>query len=287
MHPMKFGRTPRQPSAPRVHLSDFINHRALPPIPVSCDYGPKGGSAMADVMVNDELGDCVIAAGYHLAALATGNATGVPFHASRSQIIADYSAIGGYVQGNPSTDNGCNEIEAFSYWQKHGFANGTKLLGAIAINGMNKADVQAAMFLFENLFFGVGLPDAWLNPWPGPGFVWSGVGPHASNPNNGHAFLATGYDTNAVKIDTWGTMGFITYAAIANYATPSGGGELYALLTPDQIAKGYAKAPNGLDWTALVQAFDDMGGKVPVPPPIVQTATLAQAQAILSAGWPK
>jgi hypothetical protein len=297
-HPhMKFGRKPRKPSAARVHLSDFISHREMPIIPASCDFTPKGGAAMSDVMGNDTLGDCVVAAGYHLVALETGNATGSPFRASPSQIVADYAAIGGYVPGDPSTDNGCNEADAFAYWKAHGFANGTKLLGAISINGMNKADVQAAMFLFENLFFGVGLPDAWLNPWPsGNGFVWSGVGPHAADPNNGHAFLGTGFDDLGVKIDTWGLIGHITWAAISNYATNNGGGELYALLTPDQLAKGQAKAPNGVDWSALVQAFDDKGGNVPVPAPpapppapvpVVKTCTLAQAQAILSAGWPK
>ena len=284
--PVKLGRLPRVAGKQRLHLSDFISHAMLPPPPPSCDYWPKAASVLTDIYGNDTLGDCVVAGGYHVLGVEIGNATGVPFHATKAQIVKDYSAIGGYVPGKPSTDNGCNEETAFEYWKKHGFANGSKILGTISINASNKADIQAACYLFENLFFGVGLPDAWIEPFPsGPGFVW-GVHGHA-NPNNGHCFIATGYGPSGVTIDSWGLKGVVTYDAVAAYAGPSAGGEIYAVITPDQLLKGQQKAPNGLAWGDLIAAFNALGGNVPVPPPpapvYAPTATMTLGECQLCA----
>jgi hypothetical protein len=55
---------------------------------------------------------------------------------------------------------------------------------------------------------------------------------------------------------------------VAKYAAGTGGGELHVMLSPDQLAKGQIKAPNGVDWTALLQDFNAMGGNVPLPSPV-------------------
>jgi hypothetical protein len=239
---------------------------SLPEVPASCDFSGPPAAILDDVMLNDEIGDCVIAGGYHLVGLETANAGGAGFHASRAEILADYHAIGGYVEGDPSTDQGCNEQDALNYWTSHGFANGTKLLGWLAVDGTNVDEVRAAMFLFENLVFGVELPDAWISPFPtGPGFVWDVEG--AADPSNGHCFVGTGYGSKGVQICTWGMTGLVTYNAIAAYASTRGDGELYVMLSPDQLAKGQAKAPNGVDWTSLLADWDAMGGRVPIAPP--------------------
>ena len=292
---VKFGRKPRDPGGVRLHLSDFISHAALPPIPATFSYAAKAAVPLADIYGNDTMGDCVIAAGEHLAAVATGNATGIPYHCTKAQIVAAYQAVGGYVPGDESTDNGCNEQTYFDYLRTHGFSDGTKLIAAISVNASSFSDVLAAAYLFENLFFGVALPDAWVAPFPaGPGFTW-GVNGNA-DPNNGHAFLGIGGTASGpgagIDIDTWGLLGKITPGAIAAYAGPAGGGGLYTLLTPDILIKAVGKAPNGLAWDELIKAFDTLGGTVPVPapappapapappapPPKTMTLTLLQAQ---------
>jgi hypothetical protein len=71
---------------------------------------------------------------------------------------------------------------------------------------------------------------------------------------------------------------------VAAYAGPSGGGELYAVITNDMLAKGATKAPNGVAWADLIAAFNAHGGNLPlpVPPPApappAKTLTLLQAQ---------
>jgi hypothetical protein len=267
---VKMGRKRPVARCPRLLLKDYLR-QALPVPPSSCDYTGLAKSVLVDIMGNDQLGDCVIAGGYHVVGVETGNA-GDLFHASSAQVIKDYGAIGGYVPGNPATDQGCDEQTALNYWTQHGFANGTKLLGWLAIDATNKSEVMSAMDLFENVFFGIELPDAWITPFPsGDGFVWDKAG--AANPQNGHAFVGVGYNSLGVQIDTWGMIGTITWAAVAAYASKAGQGELYVMLTPDQLTKGQTKAPNGVDWTYLIADFDSMGGNVPVPVPPVPNPT--------------
>ena len=260
---MKLGRNRPVAVGPHFRLRNYLR-ASLPIPPASCDFSAPASPVLANIYGNDELGDCVIAAGYHVVGVETGNA-GALYTATTDQILADYGAIGGYVPGNPATDQGCDEITALNYWQQHGFANGTRLLGWLSVDATNVTEVKTACALFENLFFGIELPDAWVSPFPSSsGFVWD-VG--TPNPANGHAVMGVGYNDSGVQIGTWGMVGTLTWRAVAALCSPAAGGMLTVMLTPDQLAKGQAKAPNGFAWTDLIADFDSMGGSVPVPPP--------------------
>ena len=261
---VKFGR--KRPVALGPHLkADRYFKASLPAPPTSCDYTAKASVVLADIYGNDQLGDCVIAGGYHITGVETGNA-GKLFHATNAQIIKDYGAIGGYVPGDPSTDNGCDEVTAMNYWQSHGLADGTKILGWLAVDPNNLTEVMQAMYLFENLMFGIELPDAWVSPFPrGSGFTWDVAG--AADPNNGHCVVGVGYTTSGVSIDTWGMIGTMTWKAVQTYCNSQNGGQLFVMITPDQLTSGQTKAPNGVAWTDLISDFDALGGHVPVPAP--------------------
>ena len=71
------------------------------------------------------------------------------------------------------------------------------------------------------------------------------------DPDNGHCIVGAGYTSAGVQIDTWAMMGTITWAALQKYCAASVGGELYVMLTPDQLQKAAAKAPNGFAWLIL------------------------------------
>lgn len=289
---VRFGR--RRAVAPRaqLRLASFLG-AALPAPPDSCDYRAKAAAALAKMYLNDQLGDCVIACGAHLAGLLTGNAGAPVFLATDAQIKAQYSAIGGYVDGDPSTDQGCNEQDALDYWGHVGLPDGSKLLGNLNVDATNSVQVKQALWLFENLVFGIELPDAWIANGPnGSGFTWDVAGP--ADPNNGHCVLGVGYDSKGVIISTWGMTGWITWAAVAKYCR-SAVGELHVALAAEQLAKGQAKAPNGVDWSSIVGYFDALGGKVPVPAPTpippASAVTLDQAITWATTGlknhWPK
>jgi hypothetical protein len=261
---VKLGR--RRPVSLTQHrpLQDYLAIR-LPLPPPRCDFSTPARRSLNDIYLNDELGDCVIAGGAHVRGVTSGGA-GRLVTFSKDEIVKMYSAIGGYdpharpgPDGQNPTDRGCDEETALRYWCKTGFTDGVKLAGFLTVDATNAAEVKTAIWLFENVFFGVELPDHWVKPFPeGPGFCWDLAG--NSDPENGHCFVATGYDDKGPMIDTWGMPGWITWKAAARYAVPSQGGQLYALLSPDMIARAKAKSPAGLDWAQLVADFDALGG---------------------------
>ena len=248
----KLGRN-RPPIKRKMLLRDYRTSVALPTPPPACSYAAKAATSLSQVYLNDQLGDCVIAAMAHAVGVFTGNAGLPPAQFTPAQITALYSAIGGYVPGDESTDNGCDERTAMAYWQQHGAPAGShQITGWVSIDGTNAARVRTALWLFENLVFGVELPDQWVDD-PKPGFSWDVAG--AANPDNGHCFLGVGYDQTGVIVDSWGMLGKITYQAIAAYATAGGSGELYAVISPEVIARATAKSPTGYDWAQLQADF--------------------------------
>lgn len=255
---VKFGRRRGVAPGPRLHLRDYLKF-SLPDAPVSADYTMKASSALAQMYLNDQYGDCVIAQGYHAVGVLTANASLAtppePFIATNQQIIADYSAIGQFDPNNPTTtDNGCVIEDALNYWTQTGFANGTKLVGTCVLCATDVREVRQALYLFENAPIGIELPTAWVDNMPSaPGWVWDVAG--SPNPQNGHCIGGCGYDDKVIKIASWGMIGNLTYEALATYATQASGGEIHVMLSPDQIAKGQAKAPNGVAWNDLLADF--------------------------------
>jgi hypothetical protein len=260
---VRFGRTRPVARGPRLNLGNYLT-RKLPAPPPSADYSAPAATALANVYENDTLGDCVIAGMAHVVGVLTAGA-GNEFVFNDDQITTLYSAIGGYVPNDPSTDQGCDEVTALNYWENNGAPAGeNQIAGWLAVNGNDPVEFRTALWLFENLYFGIELPDAWVNPMPSaPGFVWDAAGP--PDQNNGHCVVGVGYTSEGVTIDTWGMLGLITNAAIAKYATPHAHGDLYTVISQEAISKASQKAPNGFDWSQLVADFDSMGGKVSQP----------------------
>ena len=260
----RMGRKRPVARCPRFSLRNYLM-KDLPAPPASCDYTKQGAKALTEMYLNDTLGDCVIAGIGHVVGVLTGGA-GKQFIYSNAQITKLYSEIGGYVPGHPNTDQGCDEQTALNYWQHHGAPDGShQIAGWISVNGADPAEYRTALWLFENLYFGLELPDKWVSPMPNaPGFTWDVAGP--PDPNNGHCIVGVGYANKGVKICTWGMLGTLTDAAITKYATKTGEGELYTVVSQDAINKAAAKAPNGFDWSQLVADFDSMGGNITPPP---------------------
>jgi hypothetical protein len=259
----RLGRNRPVARCPRFSLRNYLTREIAPP-PATCSYAKPAAKALANIYMNDTLGDCVIAGIGHVVGVLTGNA-GVPYVYTNEQIIALYSAIGGYIPGDPATDNGCDEQTALNYWENKGAPAGTnQIAGWLSVNAADPTEFRTALYLFENLYFGLELPDAWINPMPSePGFVWNVAG--ASDPNNGHCVVGVGYTAEGVTIDTWGMSGLITNKAVEKYAVPDSGGELYTVVSQDGISKASDKAPNGFDWSQLIADFDSMGGHVTPP----------------------
>jgi hypothetical protein len=254
----KMGRVRPRVRQPRLALLNYLGLNLPKPPDGPLDYTAKAKTFLAEVLANDSLGDCTCAGIMHVGGAFLGNVDqSIPF--TEADTIGLYEKVCGYNPSDPSTDQGGNEQDVLNYVKANGLlADGSHKIAAWAgVNGAEELQVKTAIWLFENVYFGVELPDAWVNPMPsGDGFVWDVAGD--ANPEQGHCFVGLGYTDQGVMIDTWGMIGIITWAAIAKYATSHGSGELYTVFGPDSLSKASAKCPAGFDATQLaadIQAY--------------------------------
>ncbi len=253
-----FGRKRPGPRGPRFKLKNYLL-RAFPSPPDRCDYTLLASSALSQVYMNNTLGDCVIAMMAHVEDVWQGNSGGVPNIFTNGQIEAEYASIGGYVVGDDSTDNGCDEVTALNSWQRYGFSGLPPIQAWVQVDGSDSLEYRTAIYLFENILFGMELPDAWVQSMPqGSGFTWDAAG--APNPNNGHAFPACKYDAfnGCVYNETWGLQGILTDRAIAQYTTAQSQGAVYTALSPEILVRAQQRAPNGFNWTQLLSDIESM-----------------------------
>lgn len=245
---------------PHLTIANYLDKAALPAPPETCDYNANASNVISQIYGNDRLGDCVIAGMAHLEGTFT-SISGKPAVFSLPQIIAMYSRIGGYVPGNPATDQGCDELTALNYWQRHGFVTSQhKILGFARVNGNDPQEYRLALWLFCNLIYGISLPDTWVNPPPEEsGFVWDISGP--PNPDNGHCVVSCAYNDQGCVIDTWGMTGIITDSAIEAYCgAHAEGGELWVALSQETINRASGLAPSGFNISQLKQDLGTFGG---------------------------
>ena len=223
-----------------LHLQNYLLNHLSPP-PASVDYTQKVTSW--PMYLNDQLGDCVIAGGGHEIGCWTANESGSEVTFTDGQITSLYSAIGGYVPGDESTDNGCMITDMLNFWQSSGYPGSHTIAGYAAVNTSNQQELQLACYLFGTVTLGAILPDSWLDD-PQPGFVWDVGKP---NPQHGHCVPVVGYNAQGVQIVSWGMVGTITWAAVTNAGIVD---EAYAKVSPDW-ATGQNQAPSGLNMAEL------------------------------------
>ena len=264
-HPFKMGRNrPAPGTARRMRFGTYL--LAVPPLPKAPDIydaSVAGAPCLARIYRNDQLGDCTAAGAFHIGGTILANAGVSPCVFPDNDVVNFYSATSGYKVGDQSTDNGADEVTVLNWWRDKGLLpSAHRISGWLAVDATDPDECRLAAWLFENLYFGVELPDAWVSPMPATsGFTWDVAGP--SNPDNGHCFISpAAYSETGPKIATWGMTGTITWAAVEKYAATPGQGELYCIISRESIAAATAKAPNGLDWDQLAADFAALGGIV-------------------------
>jgi hypothetical protein len=290
---------PKQTRDSHPHLfrsvRDFMKGAALPPAPDSFDYTVDSAAAQADILGNDTLGDCTAAGAAHIIEAVTSMA-GAPVVLSRDQTVNFYSLTTGYNPSDPSTDQGGDEVTVCTYWQDptKGFdGKGTHAIGGwAALTDEELADwafVKSMAWLFP-MYFGLELATPWTQI-QGGGYTWDVGSP--PNPSDGHCVAGLGGSDAGLKINSWGFLGTITPAAIAQFCASTNGGNLFAILTKEAINQASQKAPNAFDYAAMLTFLDQFGGNAPAvapppppPPPPVPTgpATIDNVKAWGAAG---
>jgi hypothetical protein len=223
---MKLGRLPRI-FDPRVPKLDTLRRVTRPSLPESVDYS-VGMPTNLGVMLNDNLGDCVEAAVGHALQVWSFN-TGAMTTPPDSAIEQFYEEAGGYVPGDPNTDNGTVEQIALMDWLNNPVA-GNKLAAFIEVDQQNTDDIHRTIFECGLVFIGFSVP-AYMPM--NAGSVWD-VDPTADNSViGGHAVVVCGYDASGnMTLISWGARYTMTPAFWAQWVD-----ECYALADASWISK--------------------------------------------------
>ena len=237
-------------------LGDFLDKAtAWPAVPAQgWEYSPLPFTL--DMLGNDVVGDCVIAAAMHYAQIETAN-TGNPLTPTTALALQTYADITGYdpsqtdANGNNPTDNGTDfEQQLFPYWQKTGIPlldkNGKTVLhtikGFAALDLTSVAQQRYALRLFGGKLTGFNCPQSIVGNttnWNDPS------GPIAG----GHGVTEPGQGAAGWHTISWGALIPGTWAFSQALAD-----EMY-IVTTDAWINAQGKSPSGLDLNGLLAAM--------------------------------
>jgi hypothetical protein len=198
---------------------------ALAAPPASVDW--TKGITQWGMMLNDALGDCTIAGIGHAIQVWTANAsTEITLP---DQVILDYYEWwDGYVDGDPSTDDGGIEIDVLNHWKKKKFW-GHKLDAFVDPDVSNLTEIQQAINLFGPLYIGLNVPESVMNTDNDPSIPWDVTGDNTLV--GGHCVVCVGYEPGYISLISWGSVYRMTTAFWAQFVD-----EAHCLLSQDWIS---------------------------------------------------
>jgi hypothetical protein len=247
----KLGKRPPKYDARTLQFANYMDRMPgpLPTPPPEISYVVKVPNW--PVLLNDQLGDCVIAAMGHMIQQWTYFATGGTGMQTMTddEALAAYEAIGGYDPADPNSDNGVCMLAALNYWRNTGIMAGGKLHkigGYVATDPQNLLQARQSIWMFGNQFTGVLLPSSVedANDWTVPD---GGIYSPAGQPGGwgGHCVPTMAESPETLTCVTWGERLKMSHNFLFDYAD-----EAYAILSPDWLtAKG--NSINGLNLAAL------------------------------------
>ncbi len=235
------------------------------------------------MLMNDTLGDCVIAADGHIVEQQTFFGQRAEVEVTDAEALTGYEVVGGYVVGNPATDKGCAVPSGLAYLQKTGMA-GVKIAayGQVDVSAITK--VQTAVSQFGAVDIGMNFPNSAMTQF-NDGQVWDVVANDGGN-DGGHCVLVCGYDAAYLYVYTWGKVQRMTYAFWDAYVE-----EAWPVVSTSWVDTYTGVDVEGVDLEALGAEYTAVTGDpspfpVPVPPatpPPVPVAPPTAADRALSA----
>jgi hypothetical protein len=220
------------------------------PDPANPSYAPDG------------LGDCTIAEVCHCfmgMCVYAGNPG--PVFTPQAAITA-YSACGGYVAGEPGTDNGCDMGTVMAYAKSTGIPDSTgkvhQLVGYASFNPRNRALCAQVLDTFGCAYLGGLLQQAQQDQFvQGVPWQWEAT----SQIDGGHAYGYAYRGIGGVGVHGCTTWGFLQHATghfLWNSLDPAQGGEAYMLVSRDWLdANG--TTVQGLDLQQLLTDMQEVG----------------------------
>ena len=200
----KYGRRPMRQTNKTVKSRDVMTRHltSLGPAPAATNNYIGAVTVPWRMLWNDDLGDCVCADTGHTMMLRTANLGHLiipPAH----KILHLYEEVGGYVLGDPSTDNGCDEVSMEEYLSTEGFM-GHKLDNYGTVDETNEDFLVWCVQLFGSCRLGINLP-VWAEEAFSNGMSW-GLPPTGADVSiaGGHDVPLVDFRDGHFKCITWG-----------------------------------------------------------------------------------
>lgn len=240
----KFGKLPPRTDRRTLKMARYLTPALVPPpaavswFKAATDFG---------VMLNDDIGDCTIAALGHAIQIWTLNLAG-EITVPDADILAAYENWCGYDPSDPSTDQGGIELDVLNSWRNSNLA-GHKLLAYADPSPNTKLHIQQAIYLFGGVYIGLNVPQSAMDQL-NAGQPWT-VAPDDGGILGGHAVFVPAYDADGLTCITWGLPQKMTWDFWNAYCDES-----HALLSQDWLSSKNLD-PTGVN---LAQLQNDLEG---------------------------
>lgn len=250
----KLGRNAPYPKSlrPRVSLEDHFNLTGVT-IPAVVDRASKVSEW--PMYLNDQIGDCTAAGVGHAeqAISAYGQNKEVKF--TDNTVLNLYEATGGYVPGDPSTDNGAVMQDVLHYWNTNGVA-GHKIDAYAELEDFyHSMKLRTALYLFGTVYLGINFPASGMDQFNN-GEAWTYV---AGSPiEGGHCVVLQKMNQtgtpNILNVVTWGELQPMSIQFAQHYVE-----EAWVVIDKEWITASGVDI-DGFSLDALIQDFHDMTG---------------------------
>lgn len=205
---VKLGKNP--PVAWPLKTAQFFTPE-LPEPPT--EFHNSRGISQFGMMLNDKLGCCVIAAGFHALQTLIMSQENLnidrgllsTIHPSDDLVLRYYEQWGGYIVGDDSTDQGMDITTKLKNWVKQGLG-GYLLIGFADPHPMDLRHIKQSIALFGGIDIGLLLPLAWQGAK-----VWDMVPSDQPGSWGGHDVWVVDYDAEGLWCITWGELQRITW----------------------------------------------------------------------------
>jgi hypothetical protein len=243
---MRFGKLPLRRAATTLPLSNYLRPSYVPSPAVwawerAIPYGVLG---------NSELGDCVPAACAHLE-LNWRVVTNQPIEITDEQVIADYSAVGNYVPGDPASDRGCVMIDAMHFGLRTGFVGRPPWQTFASLDVQNTDQIKVAVYTFGGAIIGFVVPQSMadeINSGTDP--TWKSI-PNDKPSGEGHCVTVLGYGRSGLAVVSWGKIYRTSWNFWLQWVD-----EAYCCISKDWLRMSGIAPATGLDLDGLIQDQD-------------------------------
>lgn len=245
---VKLGLRPRRLDRRTLVIGDYLAAVPPPPVPIRRAWSTKVASW--GMHHNDRIGCCGPASIANLIECLSAWA-GRPIVVPDDEVIRVYSAVDGYVPGNPLTDRGVVMLDLLKWLVKPGNQMaGCAFDAFVAVDMGNHQHLHGAVDLLGGTLGGLDLPKSaqyqklWNAPWYGE------VGPGRPGSWGGHAVYQPDYDEveKGLAYATWNVLQPASEAWQDAYQF-----ECYALL-PAKASPLWSAGllPSGFDYDQLL-----------------------------------